>query len=95
MIWLSGMIGGLGLICLVWQRTLLGIMIGIQLLILGATMIFVLAGISAGDRLEGHVVALFVTLGGIAQLVAGFALAVRMFYLRNKTEMSELRSLRQ
>ena len=95
MIWLSGVIGGLGLACLIWRRTILGIMIGIQLLILGSTLVFVLAGISAGVRLEGHVVALFVTLGGVAQLVAGFALAVRLFYLRNKTEMSELRSLKR
>lgn len=95
MIWLSGVIGGLGLACLIWRRTILGIMVGIQLLILGSTLVFVLAGISAGVRLEGHVVALFVTLGGVAQLVAGFALAVRLFYLRNKTEMSELRSLKR
>lgn len=95
MIWLSGVIGGLGLACLIWRRTILGIMIGIQLLILGSTLVFVLAGISAGVRLEGHVVALFVTLGGVAQLVAGFALAVRLFYLRNKTDMSELRSLKR
>lgn len=95
MIWLAGLIGGMGLACLILRRTLLGIMVGIQLLILGGTLIFVLAGISSGARLEGHGVALFVTLGGIAQLVAGFALAVRLFYLRNKTEMSELRSLKR
>ncbi len=95
MMWLSGLIGGMGLVCLIWRRTLLGVMVGIQLLILGATLVFVLAGISSGVRLEGHVVALFVTFGGVAQLVAGFSLAVRLFYLRNKTEMSELRSLKR
>jgi NADH:ubiquinone oxidoreductase subunit K len=95
MMWLSWLIGGVGLACLIWRKTLLGIMVGIQLLILGSTLVFVLAGISSGVRLEGHVVALFVVLGGVAQLVAGFALAVRLFYLRSKTEMSELRSLKR
>lgn len=100
----TGLIGGLGLVCLISRRTLLGMMVGIQLLVLGASMIFVLAGIFPSDplansardfRIQGHVVGLFIALGGIAQLVAGYALVIRFFYLKSRIEISELRSLKR
>jgi NADH:ubiquinone oxidoreductase subunit K len=96
----AGLIGALGLICVVTRRTLLGLLIGLQLMILGATMTFVLAGIYAGQtadaavRASGHVGGILIAVGGIAQLVAGFSLAIRLFYLKNKIEMSDLRSLK-
>ena len=96
----SGLIGAMGLVCVVSRRTLLGLFIGLQLMILGSTMMFVLAGIFAGGvedgtaRASGHVAGIFIALGGIAQLVAGYALAVRLFYLKNRTDMSDLKSLK-
>lgn len=92
---ISGLLGGLGLACVVSRKTLLGILVGIQLMVLGASMTFVLAGISSGARVSGHVVALFIVLGGVAQLVGGYALSVRLFYLKNKVEIHELRSLKR
>lgn len=91
----AGVIGALGLVSILSRKTLLGVLIGIQILMLGASMMFVLAGISSGVRIEGHAVGFFVIIGGVAQLVAGYTLAIRMFYLKNKTEMQELRSLKQ
>ena len=103
----AGMIGGMGLVCVISRRTLLGMMVGLQLLILGASMMFVLAGIAsslgpaemgpalADSRIQGHVVALFVVLGGVAQLAAGYALVIRLFYVKNKIEINELRTLKQ
>lgn len=103
----AGMIGGMGLVCVMSRRTLLGMMVGVQLLVLGASMIFVLSGIAAslgtaeagpalGDaRIQGHVVGLFIAIGGVAQLAAGYALVIRLFYLKNKIEINELRSLKQ
>ena len=96
----AGLIGALGLICVISRRTLLGLFIGLQLLILGATMMFVLAGIFAGGpadgigRAHGHVAGVFIALGGVAQLVAGYGLAVRLFYLKNRIEMNDLKSLK-
>jgi NADH:ubiquinone oxidoreductase subunit K len=102
LMWVAGIIGGLGLICLISRRSLLGTLIGVQLLVLGSTMVFVFAGLSpavgneaAGARLEGHIAGLFVALLGVAQLVAGYALAIRLFYLKNKIDIHELRSLKQ
>jgi NADH:ubiquinone oxidoreductase subunit K len=101
LIWVAGIIGGVGLVCLISRRTLLGMLIGVQLLVLGATMIFVLAGISPSPggesvaRVEGHIVGLLIALGGVAQVVAGYALAIRLFYLKNKIDIHELRSLKQ
>jgi NADH:ubiquinone oxidoreductase subunit K len=91
----AGAIGALGLICMVSRRTLLGVMVGIQILALGATMIFVLAGIVSGARVQGHLFGLFIALSGVAQLAGGYALAIRLFYLDNRTKMDQLRSLKQ
>lgn len=90
----AGLLGGMGIACLIWRRTLLGMLVGVQLLSLGTTMMFVLAGIASGARLDGQIVAIFVALGTIAQIVAGYALAIRLFYLRNKIDLGELRSLK-
>lgn len=94
MIVTAAILGGLGLICLVSRRTLLGLLIGLQLLVLGATSIFVMAGVSSGAHSHGHIFGLFIVLGGVAQLVVGYALAVRLFYLKKRVGMDELRSLK-
>lgn len=95
MMMIAGLIGGLGLVCMISRKTLLGLLIGVQLLVLGSTMMFVFAGISAGLQIQGHVVGLFITLGGIAQLVVGYALAIRLFFLKKRISMDELQALKQ
>ncbi|MGZ3698749.1 MAG: NADH-quinone oxidoreductase subunit NuoK [Bdellovibrionota bacterium] len=94
MMLVSGIIGGLGLVCMISRRTLLGFLIGVQLLIVGATMVFVMAGVTSGVRAQGQVFGLFIALGGVAQLVVGYALSVRLFYLRKRVDMDEIRALR-
>ena len=95
MMWVAGLIGGMGLVCMISRKTLLGLLIGIQLLVLGSTMMFVVAGVSSGFRIQGHIFGLFINLGGIAQLVVGFALAIRLFFLKKGISMDELRTLKQ
>jgi NADH:ubiquinone oxidoreductase subunit K len=94
-VWLAGLIGVLGLASILSRKTLLGTLVGIQTLILGCSMTFVLAGISGGERVQGTLFATFILLSGVAQLVAGYALVIRFFYLKKGTEMRELRSLKQ
>ncbi len=95
MIIISAALGGLGLFCALYRRTLLGVLIGLQLLILGATTIFVQSGFASGAHVDSHVFGLFIALGGVGQLVAGFAISVRLFYLKKRVAMDELRSLKQ
>lgn len=95
MMLIAGMIGGLGLICMISRKTLLGLLIGIQLLVLGSTMMFVLAGVASGMKSEGSIFGMFIILGGIAQLVVGYSLAIRLFFLKKKISMDELQALKQ
>ncbi len=95
MMGVAGLIGGLGLACMIYRKTLLGVLMGIQILVLGATLMFVLAGMSVGLPSIGHVFGLFITLGGMAQLVVGYTLAIRLFFLKKKMTMDELRALQQ
>jgi len=95
MMMLAGVIGGLGLICMISRKTMLGLLIGVQFLVLGSTMMFVLAGMSSGQRIEGYIFGLFITLGGIAQLVVGYALTIRLFFLKKRISLDELQGLKQ
>lgn len=95
MMLVAGAVGGFGLVCMISRRTLLGVMVGLQLLIVGATMMFVLAGLTSGARVEGHLFGMFIALGGVAQLAGGYALAIRLFYLKGKIRMDDLRELKQ
>ena len=92
---IAGLLGGLGIICILSRNTLLGLLIGVQLLVLGSTMIFVLAGISSGLKIEGYLFGMFISLGGVAQLVVGFALSIRLFFLKKRMTISELQALKQ
>ncbi len=95
LLWIAAAVGGIGLTCLVVRRTLLGVLIGAQLIILGATLMFVLTGIGTGHAAQGQVYALFTTMGGVAQLVAGTALAIRLFYLKRRTSLDDLKGLKE
>lgn len=88
-------LGGLGLAAVFIRRTFLGVLIGVQLILLGTTSTFVLAGYTTGEHKKAFVFALLVTLGGVSQLVVGWALAVRLFHLGGDIRMETLRKLRE
>lgn len=95
MMFIAGLIGGLGLISMISKRTILGLLIGIQLLILGSTMMFVTIGAASDQPMQGYIFGIFITLGGMAQLAVGYALAVRLFFLKKRISLQELRTLKR
>ncbi len=95
MMLIAGLIGGLGLVCMISRQTMLGLLMGVHFLILGSAMIFVLAGMSTGLRVQGYIFAFFITLGGVTQLVVGYSLAIRLFFLKKRTSSHEMQALKQ
>ena len=62
-------LGALGIGCMLIKRSLLGLLVGVQLLTYGAGTAFVMAGAAAGMPVKGQLFGLFITLSGVAQLV--------------------------
>lgn len=90
----SPALGGVGLIGLIYKKTMLGLIVSMQTMILGAAILFVF---SASERMQmdGLAFALFIVITGLVQSIGGYALATRLFYLKNGTSVSELRSLKR
>ncbi len=95
LILLSSLLGALGVICICLRRTVVGVLIGSQLLILGTSLSFIAASLGTEKASTGEIFGLFIVFGGVAQLVAGYALSARVFYLKRKIEMDDLRSLKR
>ena len=91
---IPAILGGIGLMCVIYRKTVLGFLIGVQILVLGAASAFVFVGSNTATAAQGHAFGFFIILGSVGQLVVGFSLAIRLFYLKKKTGMDELRSLR-
>jgi len=94
MILVPVVIGGLGFFCLIWKRDLLGVFIGVQLLFLSTSTVFVLSGVLSGQVAKAYVFALFIIYCGVAQLVIGLALTSRFFKQNKGIGMDSLRSLK-
>lgn len=90
----SIVLGGIGLACLLFKKNVLGVLVGVQLLVLATSSAFVIAGVSSGQHVEGHLFGFFIVLSGLGQLVVGFSIAIRIFYLKNRIEMKDLTTLR-
>ena len=91
----SAALGGIGLAGLLYKKTMLGLIASIQLMVLGVGILFVFSGGEASMRMNGHSFAVFVVISGLVQSICGYALATRLFYLKNKTALSELRNLKR
>ena len=90
----SGLVGACGLISLLSKRTLMGALTGVQLLFLGTAMMFVSSGGHENMGVEAHVFAILITFVGVSFLVTGYALAVRLYYLKKRIYLSDLRQLK-
>ena len=61
----SAILGAIGFVSMVTRRSLLGLSTGIQLVLLGATMMFVFAGQRSGAGVDGQIAAIMVCLSAI------------------------------
>lgn len=86
-------IGAVGLLAMLIKRTVLGMLVGIQLLLLGSTFFFILMGVVT-DSTQGFLFGFFVVLSGVIQVVAGYALALKLFSLKGSTKLENLRTLK-
>jgi NADH:ubiquinone oxidoreductase subunit K len=91
----AALIGGIGVLCILRRRTLFGVVIGIQILMSGATLMLSVSGIAASARVEGQLSAILVLLGGIAQLAIGCLLSLRLFSERNRILLENVRTLKR
>lgn len=87
-------LGMVGLICLLFKRTLLGMIIGIQLLNFGAASAFIVAAVKSSTQATGHIFGFFIVLSGIVQLILLYSAAIRLFYLKKQIGVENIRSLR-
>jgi len=95
MILISGvLLTVIGIICLICRKTMLGVLIGAHLVTLGCTLQFVLAGASVGETVDSIIFGLFIVLIGISQLVVGYSLSMRLFYISGDNGLSKIRNLR-
>jgi NADH:ubiquinone oxidoreductase subunit K len=94
MIHVAILFGALGVASILYRRSALGVLIGVQILFLGATLAFVRAGLSATSAVEGHIFGFFILTGTISVVTTFLALAVRLFFLRGKADLSELKTIR-
>ena len=90
----AGCVGALGLMSLLAKRTLMGVLTGAYFLFLGASMVFVAVGAPEGAQIESHLVAAVVTFISVTVLVSGYALGVRLFFLKRRIYLSDLRQLK-
>jgi NADH:ubiquinone oxidoreductase subunit K len=95
MIAIAGILGALGLVSLLSRKSFLGMLVGIQLLVLGAASAFVIAGIQSHNLVDGPIFAFVIVLSGATQLAGGYALLMRFYYLKASVEMKEMESLKQ
>lgn len=94
MILVGALLGGIGLFAVLVRRTLLGVFLGLQMMTFGASVVLIAAGVATGLPVPGHIYGLFVSIAGVAQLVAGYGLCVRLFYLRKSVDLEEVGGLK-
>ncbi len=90
---IGAILGGLGLACLLLRRNLLGVYVGFQLVYLGGS-VYVVSMARLTDQVDMDVFGLFAILAALLQLSVGFAVAIRVFYLKKATQLDQLRGLK-
>lgn len=87
-------LSGIGLFAVLSRPTLLGIILGFQMMTMGAGLVFVFSGSHAGELARGHVFASYLLVNGFVFFGSGLILTSRLFFLRKRAAVDEIRTLR-
>lgn len=94
MIWIAGIMGGLGIACMMLKKTLIGILMGMQILASGAVLMFTSVGMISGLKMDSYIFGIFIILSSIVQLAVGYSLAIRSFFQKKNILIEPKEKLR-
>jgi len=96
MIFVPGVLVALGVMGLLFRKSVVGILISTQVLTIAMAVFFAMLGGGADLDREAHaqVMALMVILSGVCVLVVGAAISVRLFYSRGQAKLNEVQTLK-
>lgn len=88
-------LAGSGLYCLLITRNLIKVIIGLQLLVKGAVLAFILAGSMTGEMNTAQTLALTIIVADTITVVVGLALAVQIRLKTGNLDIKSLSSLKR
>lgn len=88
-------LAGVGFYCLLATRNLIRVIVGLQLMIKGVALAFVLAGNTSGNVNLGQTLGLTVIVADTIVAVVGLAMAVRIRHRLGSLDVKELSSLKR
>ena len=88
-------LAGVGMYCLLASRNLIRVIVGLQLLIKGVALAFVLGGNMSGNVSLGQTLGLTVIVADTIVAVVGLAMAVQIRHRLGTLDVKELSSLKR
>ena len=88
-------LAGVGFYCLLATRNLIRVIVGLQLMIKGVALAFVLAGNTSGNMNLGQTLGLTVIVADTIVAVVGLAMAVQIRHRLGSLDVKELSSLKR
>lgn len=88
-------LAGVGFYCLLATRNLIRVIVGLQLMIKGVALAFVLAGNTSGNVNLGQTLGLTVIVADTIVAVVGLAMAVQIRHRLGSLDVKELSSLKR
>ena len=90
----SALIAAAGILSMAVKRTIFGVLVGVHLLFVAFTALFSSISVFLGNGADTQVAAFLIMMTGLAVLVSGFALSLRLFVLSRRGGMDVIRNLR-
>lgn len=91
---LSLLLFGAGIYLLLARKNIIGALLGIELLLNAAALNFVSYSQFVTNKLDGHVMALFIIMIAAAEAAVALAIVIRSFQLKETVHLDEFNHLR-